>query len=263
MHKSGLMEQRFTFDKIASLYDAARPDYPDALFADVARMAALGAGDAILEVGCGTGRATQGFARMGLPILALDPGAALLDVARERLGPFPNVRFAQATFEAWPLQPETFKLVAAAQSWHWVAPDIRFVKAAAALKSGGFLAVFGNVSTPLAGPLGQALDLLYARYAPRLLASPPGDFYLPGGEADQSFAAADRFGPTTHRSFPWIRKHNAADYVALLRTRSDFQILDPAKREALSAAAAAAIEAHGGDFEAGYEAHLYLAQRAR
>ena len=174
------MEQRVTFDKIASLYDAARPDYPEALFGDIAGTADLAPGEPVLEIGCGTGRATQGLARLGAPILALDPGPALLEVARARLADFANVRFAEATFEAWPLEPETFKLVAAAQSWHWIAPEVRFVKAAAALKAGGFLAVFGNVSMPLKAPLGPALDDLYARHAPRLIESAPGDWYLPG-----------------------------------------------------------------------------------
>ena len=255
------MEQRFTFDAIASLYDSARPDYPDALFADVAAIAGLAPDDRILEIGCGTGRATQGFARSGFPVLALDPGAAMLEVARQRLAAFPNVRFAEGTFEAWPLEPEAFKLVAAAQSWHWVAPEARFVKAAAALKVGGFLAVFGNVSMPLANPLGAAIERLFAQYAPRFLATAPGDWYLPGGEASRIFAAADRFGPAAHKVYPWIRRHTAADYVALMRTWSHCQMLDPAVREALAVAVGETIDAHGGAFDAGYEAHLFMAQR--
>ena len=255
------MEQRFTFDKIASLYDAARPDYPEALFGDIAGTADLAPGEPVLEIGCGTGRATQGLARLGAPILALDPGPALLEVARARLADFANVRFAEATFEAWPLEPETFKLVAAAQSWHWIAPEVRFVKAAAALKAGGFLAVFGNVSMPLKAPLGPALDDLYARHAPRLIESAPGDWYLPGGVLTKLFADSELFGPGTHQAYPWTRQHDAADYVALLRTRSDCQMLEAAARDALTAAVAETIEAHGGAFEADYEAHLYMARR--
>ena len=36
------MERRFTFDGVASLYDAARPGYPEALFDDVARRRTCG-----------------------------------------------------------------------------------------------------------------------------------------------------------------------------------------------------------------------------
>jgi SAM-dependent methyltransferase len=255
------VEQRFTFDAIAALYDAARPDYPEGLFGDVAELAGLAPEELLLEVGCGTGRATQGFAAMGFSILAIDPGPAMLETARKRLARFPNIDYAQTTFEDWPLQAEAFKLVYAAQSWHWVAPDLRFAKAAAALEPGGSLAVFGNVSMPLPSPLGEALDALYVQYAPRLLESGPGDWYLPGGVASQIFAAAKEFGPARHRCYPWIRRHGAADYVDLLRTRSDFQLLEPDVREALTARVAEAIEAHGGAFEAQYEAHLYVARR--
>jgi hypothetical protein len=44
------MEQRLTFDQVADLYKASRPDYPQALCDDVVSAAALGPGDAIL--GC-------------------------------------------------------------------------------------------------------------------------------------------------------------------------------------------------------------------
>ena len=35
------MEQRFTFDQVATLYNAARPDYPEALIEDVVSYADL------------------------------------------------------------------------------------------------------------------------------------------------------------------------------------------------------------------------------
>src|SRR5713226_844608 len=56
------MEQRFTFNQVASVYRDARPDYPEALIDDVVSYAGLKPNDAILEVGCGTGQATKSFA---------------------------------------------------------------------------------------------------------------------------------------------------------------------------------------------------------
>src|SRR4051812_6730684 len=114
------MERRFSFDEVASLYDATRPGYPDALFSDVSEACGLVPGDRVLEIGCGTGQATRSLAERGLRILALDPGHDLIRVARERLGALPHVEFAETTFEAWRPLPATFKLVIAAQSWHWV-----------------------------------------------------------------------------------------------------------------------------------------------
>ena len=79
------MEQRFVFDQIADAYKAARPDYPEALVEDVVSFAELKPRDEILEIGCGAGQATKGFAKRGFPILAIDPGPKLLAGARESL----------------------------------------------------------------------------------------------------------------------------------------------------------------------------------
>ncbi len=262
------MEQRFTFDKIASLYDAARPDYPEALFGAIVGVADLTPDDAVLEIGCGTGRATQGLARLGASVLALDPGPALLlDVARAPGSPVSPISVsAEATFEDWPLaswRRDSRSSPPRKAGTGMATPHMRFVKAAAALREGGFLAVFGNVSMPLPAPLGPALDRLYRRYAPRLLGVGAGRLPVSGPAAWSSklFADSELFGPATHKAYPWTRQHDAANYVALLLTRSDCQMLDPAARDALTAAVTQTIDAHGGAFEAGYEAHLYMARR--
>ena len=103
------MEQRFTFNKVAELYDQARAGYPQALYDDLMGFANLSAGDAVLEVGCGTGKATEEFARRGLNVVALDPGPDMIAAARRRLAAFKGVRFVQATFEAWPVRSRRFQ----------------------------------------------------------------------------------------------------------------------------------------------------------
>jgi hypothetical protein len=45
-------------------------------------------------------------------------------------------------------------------------------------------------------------------------------------------------------------------------TRSDGQMLESAARDALTTAMAQTIEAHGGAFEAAYQAHLNMARRS-
>jgi tRNA A58 N-methylase Trm61 len=52
-HKRGL------FDQVARLYEATRPGYPPELAEFVAATAGIGAGAAVLEVGCGTGQLTE------------------------------------------------------------------------------------------------------------------------------------------------------------------------------------------------------------
>ena len=256
------MERRFTFDSVAARYGGARPIYPEPLFEDIIAFADLHKTDHILEIGCGTGQATQGFARRGFPVLALDPGAELIGIAAANLAEFPDVRFVQSTFEAWTGGTETFKLALAAQSFHWVAPEIRLAKSAAHLTPEGTLAVFGNVPMSLSSPLGAEFAGIYARYAPSLFGPPAEAWYLPNGPFIAQLEETDHFGPARHRCYPWSRTHSAASYTDLLRTLSGHRLLADAQRDALLAAIAAAITAHGGEFELRYETHLYLARRS-
>jgi len=255
------LEQRFTFDGVAALYGDARPTYPEPVFDDIAAFAGLDGRDAVLEIGCGTGQATRGFARHGFSILALDPGTDLIGIARKNLQEFLNVRFAETTFEAWPGETAAFKLVMAAQSLHWVAPEVRFAKTAEQLVPGGTLAVFGNVPMPPAPPFAAEFARLYTHYAPSLSGPPAEAWYLPEGLFAKLLGESEYFEPATHRCYPWSRMHSAASYADLLRTLSSYRLLADDRREALLAAIAEVITAHGGEFELRYETHLYLARR--
>lgn len=256
------MEQRFTFDGVANLYNTSRPPYPDALFTDIVAFCGLETKDEILEIGCGTGQATEGFARRSFSVLALDPGAELIAVAKERLADFSQVRLQQTTFEAWPGEPESFKLIAAAQSFHWVSPELRFAKTAALLAPKGTLAVFGNVPMPPEPPLAGQFAEIYARYAPQLAGLPAEAWYLPDGPFSRELRQSDHFETPVHRCYRWSRLHTAQSYTDLLRTLSSYRLLAEDRREALLSGLADAINAHGGEFELHYETHLYLAKRA-
>ena len=257
------MEYRFTFDKAADLYGTARPTYPDAVFDDIADAADLGHDDAVLELGCGTGQATRGFLRQGLHVLALDPGAELLRVARQSLASFQSVQFVQSTFEDWPPQSTRFKLVASAQAFHWIAPEVRFAKAASVLRPGGVLAVFGNVPVGLAPSLLADFRRIYAAHGFSADGPPPESWYLPAGPVAQLFAESGLFEAVTHKSYAWTRPFTSQSYADFLRTRSDHHMMEPDTREKVIADIAAAIVAHGDRFEMNYETHLYMARLAQ
>jgi ubiquinone/menaquinone biosynthesis C-methylase UbiE len=255
------MEQRFTFNQVAELYDHARAGYPQALYDDLMGLANLSADDPILEVGCGTGKATEGFVRRGLSVVALDPGPDMIAAARRRIPRSNRVRFVQSTFEAWPVETGAFRLVAAAQSWHWVAPDIRFKKAFEALAPGGALAVFGTSPEPVPQPFREALERVYAEHAPELGGPPPEHAYLPSGPFSRDFDSSGLFGRVTHKSYSWLRSFSARSYIEYLRTVSRYQLMEQKRRDDLLTAIAEAIEANGGGFDAPVETHLYFARR--
>ncbi|SRR6266705_936579 len=75
------------FDEIAAEYDRHRPAYPDELIDQACRVAGIGSGDPVLEVGCGSGQLTRSLAGRGLRVTALEPGTSLISLVWLTLTP--------------------------------------------------------------------------------------------------------------------------------------------------------------------------------
>ena len=63
---------RHTFETAADLYEAARPSYPPKLFEDLVRLAHLAPGASLLEIGCGTGKATRLLLERGFSVVCVE-----------------------------------------------------------------------------------------------------------------------------------------------------------------------------------------------
>ncbi|MGH6999745.1 MAG: class I SAM-dependent methyltransferase [Phenylobacterium sp.] len=225
------------------------------MFDDLAAVVG-GTGQPVLEVGCGSGQATAGLLGRGWKVVAVDPGAELIALAKTRLS---GVDFHVGRFEAFAPEPASFRLVASAQAWHWIDPSISFPKAAAALQPGGWLAVFGHV--PLSPPpeILKLLEPIYAAIAPDLWRPPPQAWYLPEGPVRTLFDASGLFGPVTCKAYAWPEHVSAAGFVRQLRTRSDYNVIAQDRRDRLLAEVERAL-APLGELSLRNETHLYLAQ---
>jgi SAM-dependent methyltransferase len=134
-------ERRRTFERVPELYDRVRPSYPAELFDDLVALARIPPGGRILELGPGTGQATRPLAERGFSITGVELGVGLAAVARDNLAGFPNVEIAVGDFELWEPERPGFDAVVAFTAFHWIAPELRYAKAARLLRPGGALAV--------------------------------------------------------------------------------------------------------------------------
>jgi 2-polyprenyl-3-methyl-5-hydroxy-6-metoxy-1,4-benzoquinol methylase len=240
-------ERRVSFDRDAAGYDAARPSYP-AAFAD--RLAARAPGRQLVEIGAGTGKATEVLSRAGFAIIAIEPGANLAAALRgKRLA---NVTIEQTTFEAWHGGEASCDVVLAAQSFHWVAEDVRYPKSAAVLRPGGVLAIVRNEKT-LDPALRAELDAADAEAG---VSSASG-----GHDYAAAIAASGRFGPIEASAFPWAARYTTAAYLDLLATSSKHAVLAADVRAQLFAAIARVIDRRGGAIEIAYVTNLVVAPR--
>lgn len=257
------------FDEVPELYDRVRPTYPDELFADLVAIAGIHNGSSVLEVGCGTGQATRSWAALGFSVTAVEPGAGMARVARQRLASFDNVRVATSTFEEWDDQDRRFDLLLAAASWHWVDPSRGWPRAHVVLRPGARMTLIGNVVVRSPGEPEVYAETgdLHEHYSP---GNP--DWALPPLEdeiraTNEGWGLVEDpgplFGPTIVRWDPVVQWFDGSGFADLLRSTSLYRRLEPEVREPLLNAIAERIRTEMGDrVPRRYLGVLRVAQRA-
>jgi SAM-dependent methyltransferase len=256
--------QRRTFERTADAYDRFRPRYPEAVFDDIRRYADLAADDdRILEIGCGTGRATIHMAPWPHRITALEPAEAMADIARLHLASYDNIEILTTTFERWPLELNTFGLVLCSLSFHWLDPATRIERIADALYAHGTAAIFDDVQvvTPETLPFFERVQELYLEHAPGL--AHRGDFRTAETIQLHRFDRSTRFEDVEQFGHPWNWTLSSEDYVNLLATHSSHATLDDAVRGKLHDGIAKLVDDEfGGAVTEHYVALVALARRA-
>ena len=243
-------ELKTTFNTAATLYEDIRPGYPEQLIQDVIDLSGLENHSRILEVGCGTGKATQLFAERGYELVCLDIGADLIAVAKEKLKAFPNVSFVEQAFEKWESDGK-FDLIISATAFHWVDPKMRYLKASEVLKSNGFLAVFSNQHVRKdEGFFAESQRLYDKYYLPMATNRPTHATNFPGVEA---------FQDPIKRVYPWTQTYSSEQYIRLLGTYSGHIALSDENRNLLFEGIVNLIETkYDGRVTKHYEAVLDL-----
>lgn len=162
------------FDQVADAYDELRPSYPEEVIDAACEAAGVGAGDCILEVGCGTGQLTAALVSRGLSVVAVEPGLNMIERARMRLGER-AAEFVCGRFEDVALAPERFDAVFSASAFHWIDPSVGWAKAAALLRPGGSLVLIQYCSGADEDSIGAELELfeVLGAVAPDIAANVP------------------------------------------------------------------------------------------
>jgi SAM-dependent methyltransferase len=273
------------FDAMAADYDRHRPAYPGDLVDQACQVAGIGAGDRVLEVGCGTGQLTGSLLARGLHVTALEPGANLVARATENLAGYGAgaVEFVPAKLEDAPLPRGQFQAVFSASAFHWTDPAVSWRKVADALVPGGTLALiqYFGLEEPRSKSDQDAVLAALAQVAPDIAAGWPAyrdlDAILAGvgqrrdnvshawawlGRRDIGRDYAGRlFGDVQVAVRPMLAEHTPDRLNALVRTMSFYTRLAPGQRQALEREYEAIYERLGRPIRASYVATLVTARR--
>ena len=131
-------EASWRFGAQAVDYDRYRPRYPESVFDDILEVTDVSVGTEMIEIGAGTGIATEPLVRRGVSVTAIEPSPEMAAMARAKLGDRASVFVGR--FEDYS-GPGSVQLVAAFNAWHWVTPHVAVDRVAELLAPGGCLAL--------------------------------------------------------------------------------------------------------------------------
>ncbi|MBE9013995.1 class I SAM-dependent methyltransferase [Pseudanabaenaceae cyanobacterium LEGE 13415] len=235
--KKDLEERKVWYSPVVEMYDRARPRYLAALIDRVVEVAQLAPQSKILEVGCGSGIATVDFARLGYSIDAVEPNLEFCRLAEQHCSSYPKVRIIPQTFEEWQVEPGEFQIVLAANAWHWIASDIKYVKASEALQNNGALVLLWNMSLEPTYEIHQVLDRVYQQFAPLVAPKYEGketqEEILQG--LGKLISDSGLFEAPVQESIECEQTYEVDRYLELLSSYSQYIALEPTTREALFA----------------------------
>lgn len=247
-----------TFSKVTEVYDYARPTYPRELREQIITFAGLERGADLLEVGAGTGQATDLF-------LSYSP--TLLEVSDEQVAflraKYPSLRVDKDYFETY--EPDrTFDLIYSATAFHWVDSTVGYPKAWRMLKDGGTMAVFWHMSSVMRYDCGlfPILNDLKQKYMPGASLG----FDEAGVEAVRQkrfaqFQSGGFFKKPELFEYRWTDVYDADRYAALVESYSDTQLLPEAARRAYLDEIRTTIDQNGGKVEIPQHVLLFMQKR--
>jgi len=133
------MEFRRIFDTIPEKFDRYRPRYCREAFDAIMEAASVKPGTQVLELGPGTGQATDPILDTGCDYLAIELGENLAAKMREKYGARPNFQLINDDFITHDFAGAEFDLIYSAATIQWIPEEVAFGKTYDILKPGGML----------------------------------------------------------------------------------------------------------------------------
>ena len=260
------MGLEWTFDTVTAAYDKYRPGYAPELYKRIFDYIPIGAESCAVEVGSGSGQATEPILRTGCRLTAVEYGERFSAVLREKFREYPKFSVITGKFEEAELEADSCDLVFSATAFHWIPEQEGYEKVYAILKEGGAFARFANHPFRAKGDpaLGADIDDLYDEYYNRYHAKARKvavEYSEAQAQALAELAGKYGFWDLQCAMFYRERIFTAKEYVGLLGTYSDHIAIEEPIRLRFFAKIEEAILDHGGTITIGDTMDLQLARK--
>lgn len=247
------------FDNVAMDYDKSRPMYVKEIYEDIINYKQINQDSHVLEIGIGTGKATQPILDTHCHFVGIEPGENLATLAKERLRKYANFSLYNLTLQDYICADNSFDLVYSATAFHWIPEEYGYRRVYNLLKSGGVFARFAYHAGADKGrrELTDEIQELYRKYMYQ--ENPPVEFSDADAKRLADKALAYGFVDVKHMLYHATKDFTADEYISLLKTYPDHMKLESVVREKLFEGIFHAIVDNGGTMTVYYTMDLELA----
>ena len=239
-----MSERARSFETVAAEYERHRPGYPEEALRWAAEQLGLETGARVLDVGAGTGKLTRGLAALGFRVVAVEPGAPMLEQLRAAV---PEAEALDGAAESLTLPDASIAAAFAGQAYHWFDRDRAVPELHRVIRAGGGLTLLWNwwdERDPLQRELGAIVG--YAGHRPYADEALPGApwFREVGRTVVESAQESSPDGVTSH-----------------LATTSMFLTMDADERERRLAEVRGVASRYGDRFSMPRQTYVFAFER--
>ena len=135
-------ELKLIFDTIPEAFDRHRTRYCPELFASLLEQSRITEKSSVLELGPGTGQATEPVLDTGCDYSCIELGSNFSRFLKKKYGARPNFHLIHDDFITCDFGSRRYDLIYSAATIQWIPEEIAFSKTFSLLKPGGMLAMF-------------------------------------------------------------------------------------------------------------------------
>lgn len=155
-------ENRFS-DRVEN-YVRHRPGYPPGVVDFLKKEARLSPASRVADIGSGTGISAGMLLEEGIPVIGVEPNAAMRGAAERLLSHHTHFTSVDGTAQETTLENESVDLILAAQAFHWFAGEGTRAEFSRILRPGGRIALLWNVRQVDTTPFLRDYEALLLRY---------------------------------------------------------------------------------------------------
>lgn len=257
MDTTGWVKQSKSFNEAAEYYDIFRPSYPSELIDCIEEKSSLHANSKIIEIGAGSGKASELFLNRGYELLCIEPGPQLAELGMQKHKD-KRVQYAITRFEEWEEPRKDNDLVFSAQAYHWVPQPEGYKKCAEVLKPSGHLALFWNFYVCGDSEADQEIAKLCHQYHAFTFSSKEEINQIINRTSAEIYDSGYFETPSIHL-FPWSVQEDTDSFIGFLNTASSFLVLSESDQSQLIAELRILFSKNGGVVSRNYICGLFLA----